>query len=414
MGFPQGTNQEESYFTVDWEQTVGGSAHELARTVIKTNDNSYIAAGSTESFSAGNSDAFIVKLDASGNLLWNKTFGGADYEVINEISDTADGNFILTGETRSFGAGHRDLLFLKIDTDGNFLWNRTFGLADADWGAALVRSGDNIFVTGFYHPIFDEYGELLLLKMDQDGNFLWNKTYGGGRGFEIITVDNNGTLIVGETGDNYTLLRVDGQGNELWRKTFGGSLIDISDLVISTPDEGFLIGGHSLSFGPGNEDAWVIKVDKDGNHEWNKTFGGTLNDWPNALLNYNDGGYLVGIHTLNYGNGDNWILKLNGSGDVEWEQYTGYPAGDDFAHDMIEVAEKKYVLAGRTKVGGTNSDIWMLQITINGESLSTSDSDFSTPSDSNSSPQVSSGFFFLSVLAIPGAILLRRRKCLLK
>ncbi|MHA1979247.1 MAG: hypothetical protein ACW98I_20260 [Candidatus Hodarchaeales archaeon] len=418
MGIPQATNQEESYFSVDWETTFGGNANEVVRTVIKTDDNGYIAAGRTESSGAGDSDAFIVKLDASGNLLWNKTFGGVDFEAIREISDTTDGNFILTGETGSFGAGEKDLWLLKIDTDGNLLWNKTFGLADADWGTALVRSGDNIFVTGFYHPILGATGELLLLKIDQDGNFLWNKTYGFGRGFDIITVDNNGILIAGLTGHDYTILRVDDQGNELWRKTYGGPLNDVSDIVISTPDGGFLIGGHSQSFGAGGEDAWVIKVDKDGNHEWNKTFGGILHDWPNALLNYKDGGYLVCIHTKNYRNGDNWLIKLNGLGDIEWKHYSGYPAYDDFAFDMIEVAGNKYVLAGRTQVDETNSDIWMFQITINDENSSTSDSDFSTTSDSDSSSTndpksstpVSSGFFLLSVLAIPGVISHRRRK----
>ncbi|MHA1969853.1 MAG: hypothetical protein ACW964_18915 [Candidatus Hodarchaeales archaeon] len=395
MGFPQKTNQEESYFTVDWEQTVGGHAFELARTVIKTNDNGYIAAGNTESYGAGDSDAFIVKLDASGNLLWNKTFGGVDYDSINEISDTADGNFVLTGETRSFGTGGKDLWLLKIDTDGNLLWNKTFGLADADWGTALVRSGDNIYVTGFYHPVFGAVGEFLLLKMDQDGNFLWNKTYGYRAGYEIITVNNDGLLITGSSSENdYKILRVDDEGNELWRKSFGGYGNDYCDQAISTPDGGFLIGGHTLSFGSGGQEAWLIKIDQDGNHEWNKTFGGVLDDYTNALLNYQDGGYLVVIHTINQGNGDNWIIKLNGSGEIEWEQYTGYSEGDDFGHDMIEVTENKYVLAGRTEVGGTNSDIWMFQITINDE-LPT---------------QASSGFFLLPVLAILGVLSHRRRK----
>ncbi|MHA2293941.1 MAG: hypothetical protein ACXACK_17420 [Candidatus Hodarchaeales archaeon] len=172
-----GSNTEETYFTVDWETTVGENSFEIVKTVIKTNDNGYIAAGSTESYGAGDSDAYVVKVDTSGNLLWNKSFGGVDFDEIWEMTDTADGNFIMTGETRSFGAGGKDVWFLKIDTDGNLLWNKTFGLADAEWGTAIARNGDNIYVTGFYHPIIDASGEFLLLKMDQDGNFLWNKTY---------------------------------------------------------------------------------------------------------------------------------------------------------------------------------------------------------------------------------------------
>jgi predicted secreted protein len=394
----EGSNTDETYFTVDWETTVGGSSFEIVHTVIKANDGGYIVAGRTESYGAGGSDAYVVKVDANGNLLWNKSYGGADYEVIWKMTDTGDGNFMLVGETKSFGAGHRDVWLLKMDTDGNILWNKTFGLADADWGINLVRSGDNFYVTGTYHPIIDGFSELLLLKVDQDGNFLWNKSFGGGRGYDIISVDNNGVLISGHTGDDDSvILRVDDQGNELWRKTYGGAKIDEADGVTSTPDGGFLIGGHTQSFGSGGSDAWFIKVDKNGNHEWNKTFGGVFNDFAGPILNHQDGGYLVTMHTFSYGpgNGDNWIMKLDETGNKEWEQFTGYSDGDDFAWDMIEVANNKYVLAGLTEVDGTNSDVWIFQITLK---------------DSESSTPTSPGFMLLSIITIPIVSLLRRKK----
>jgi uncharacterized delta-60 repeat protein len=373
----------EATFTLNtsaaqWAKTYGGSDSEGAYSIQQTSDGGYIVAGETESFGAGNFDLWVLKLDSSGNIQWQKTYGGSDRDWAYSIQQTSDGGYIVAGETYSFGAGDSDFWVLKLDSSGNIQWQKTYGGTDYDSANSIQQTSDGGYIVAGGTDSFGAgWGDFWVLKLDADGNIQWQKTYGGtdgDRARSIQQTKDGGYIVAGHTysfGAGYSdfwVLKLDANGNIQWQKTYGGSNWDWANSIQQTSDGGYIVAGRTWSFGAGWGDFWVLKLDADGNVQWQKTYGGISSDWAHSIQQTSDGGYIVAGETYSFGAGsaDLWVLKLDSSGNIQWQKTYG---GTDYdsANSIQQTTDGGYIVAGVTEsFGAGNFDLWVLKLDSNG------------------------------------------------
>jgi thrombospondin type 3 repeat protein len=303
---------------VTWQKTYG-SSYDKARSIQQTEDGGYIVAGETSSFGAGHYDLWVLKLDVNGDVTWQKTYGGEDYERAFSIQQTTDGGFIVAGETSSFGAGYYDLWVLKLDVNGDVTWQKTCGVYLHDHCYSIQQTTDGGYIlAGEYNS------DACVIKLDPDGNVSWQKTYPG----EVFTstsksiqqtIDGGFIMTINTpfSGSGYDILvlKLDDGGNISWQKSYGGNARDQANFIQQTEDEGYIIAGVTKSFGEGEEDVWVFKLDLSGNVIWENAFGTKKDDWANCIRQTEDGGYIV-TGEVNVNGREVWVLKLDNNGEI--------------------------------------------------------------------------------------------------
>ena len=341
-----------------WSTTWGGTNHEYGAGLAVASDGVYVS-GDTQSYGAGSRDALLIEYDSDGNQMWNTTWGGAGSDRGYDVDVASDGVY-LTGSTDSYGAGMADVYLVKYDSDGNQLWNITWGGALDDYGNGLAVASDGIYVTGYT----DSFGggeydyDVLLIKYDSDGNEMWNTTWGGANydlGYRL-TVASDGVYATGTTYsygagtyDAY-LIKYDSDGNQMWNTTWGGAGTDRGcDLDVTS--DGVYVAGHTDSYGAGAYDAMLTKYDSDGNQMWNTTWGGAANDICNGLAIDSDGIYVSG-YTQSYGAGDPDVFMVKYSlpqtqsarADVSAGDYTvySYYLGNETSYENIGWVSVEY------------------------------------------------------------------------
>ena len=312
-----------------WTKTFGGSDRDVGSSVQQTSDGGYIITADTESYGAGSSDVWMIKTDAAGDTLWTKIFGGSSYDEGYSVQQTLDGGYVVIGRTASddIGAEGWDALLIKTDADGNTLWIKTYGVSNWDYGFSGQQTSDRGYiitgVTTSTLPGQDDF-DVWLIKTDAAGDTLWTKSFRGrshDMGWSVQQTSDGGYIIAGETGylrvgnPSYVwLIKTDADGNMQWRKTFGGSDTEVGSSVQQTSDGGYIITGHTESYGAGSDDVWLIKTDAGGDTLWTKTFGGGDDDWGNSVQQTSDGGYIITGATYSYGFAgyqvsDVWLIK---------------------------------------------------------------------------------------------------------
>ena len=340
-----------------WSKTYGGTVHDSVNSVIQTSDEGYALAGSAYSYGAGMSDFWLVKTDATGNVQWNKTYGGTNWDDAHGLVQTVDGGYAVAGYTGSFGAGVADVWLAKTNDSGNMEWNKTYGGAGDDAAFSVVHTADGGYaLAGYTCSYGDVNGDSRLVKTSADGNVQWNKTYGGAYddiASSLVQTDDGGYALAGYTSSysglaDFWLIKTDADGNAQWNKTYDRIDSEWAYSVIQTSDAGYaLAGGTGNPEEPTTWNFWLVKTDTNGNAQWNKTYGGTDCDYANSLVQTGDGGYALAGITCSYGdfNGDSWLVKTDATGNMQWNKtYGGIES--DWASSVIQTSDGKYALAG--------------------------------------------------------------------
>jgi predicted secreted protein len=311
-----------------WNKTYGGTNDDHASALVQTSDGGYALAGYTNSFGAGGYDFWLVKTDASGTMQWNITYGGTNEDLALALVQTSGGGYALAGSTRSFGVSNADAWLVKTDEFGNMQWNKTYGGANYEFFDTIVQTGDGGYALAGYTNSFGAGGyDFWLVKTDASGNAQWNKTYGGtsdDSATSVVQTADGGYALAGSTssfgagGYDFWLVKTDASGNAQWNKTYGGTSDDMAFAFVQTSDGGYALAGYTKSFGAGSHDFWLVKTDSAGNAQWNKTYGGTSMDYATALVKTVDGGYALAGYTTSFGVGPNdfWLVKTDASGNV--------------------------------------------------------------------------------------------------
>ncbi|MCJ7443654.1 MAG: hypothetical protein MUO26_03840 [Methanotrichaceae archaeon] len=353
-----------------WNKTYGGPYGDGIWSMQSTKDGGFVMAGFTGSYGKG-SDLWILKVNDSGNELWNKAFGGSGEDIGYAVHESSDVGFIVAGASDSYGIGKERLWLLKVDANGNKTWDRLFGgfvSSSGDGAWSVDEAKDAGFVVTGYTQSLGAEKDLWLIKTDSLGKKLWDYTFGGSKddvGMSLVQTRDEGYVIAGRTnsygsgGADIWLLKVDSQGKELWNRTFGGQKDDVGLQVIELED-GYAIVGRTESFGS-TKKAILIKVDTQGNKLWERTYD--ENTAGISLQTTPDHGFVIVGRSESEESGRNaLVIKTDSSGKKDWMMLLG-GAGDDIGTYVALSPDFDYVLAGITNSYGAGSeDAWLVKL----------------------------------------------------
>jgi len=361
-----------------WKRTYGDSGSvKYFYTILPTADDNYLLAGSIASGGA-ESDGWLLKIKPNGDTIWTKTFGSFNEDNLQTICPTNDGNFLIGGITSSFGAGNYDGWLLKVNPNGDTLWTKAFGGPELDELQAIVpTSDDNLFLVGttssFTENVHRSGG--WLIKINQNGDLLWSKTYGGSTDYQfdglatILPTSNGNYLLAGST-DSYNtidsgnnagwLIKTDSNGDTLWSKSYRGSRDHVDNrikTILPLPDSNFLLAGYTYNYTiQGNDTGWLIKIKPNGDTLWIKTFNGKINFDP-TILSTIDGNVIIG--------GVYWdkiyLIKIKPNGDTLWSKtYNGFYY--ELYSKIIQTTDGNLLLLGVSKSTGFHTFSWLFKI----------------------------------------------------
>jgi hypothetical protein len=412
---------------IEWQRCLGGSGRDEANSIMQTMDDGYIIAGYTTSSDGdisgykGKGDAWIAKLDYYGNLQWQRCLGGSEIDVAFSVKQTVDGGYVVACQTYSNDKdvtdnyGDSDYWIVKLDADGNIEWQKCIGGSSIELANDIIQTQDFGYVIAGYTRSNDEDvsgytdgGDAWIVKLDNSGNLVWQKCLGGSNFDELSSIQDTqdgGFITAGNTlsddGDvsgyhdyyDAWVVKIDGAANIQWQRCLGGTKIDIFESIQETQDGGFIAAGHTVSTdgdiegSHGNYEAWIVKLDKAGNIQWQKCLGGSSIEEANSIQQTEDGGYIVAGKTgsvdgdVSGVNGwmDYWIVKLDEAGNIQWQKCLGGDNKEE-AFSIYQTSDNGYVVAGVSPsnngdVSGNHGieDAWIVKIAADGSTIAQSD-----------------------------------------
>lgn len=321
--------------TIQWQKTYGGYGQDRANAIVQTPDGGYIVAGMSMSNNGdvtgnhGDADCWIIKLGSSGDIQWQKSYGGSGLDDASDIKTTSDGGYIVVGYSYSSNGdvssnkGGADWWMIKIDASGNLQWQKSIGGSGADFASAVLQTSDGGYI-------------LAGPSMSNDGDVSVNK---GSWDYWVVKLNSSGTI--------------------QWEKSYGGNYSDYPTAICPANDGGYIIAGYSTSTNgditnpKGNEDFWLVKINGNGVLQWQKSYGGAGLDQANYINPSNDGGYWVsgytqssdGLISENHGSGDYWVVKIDENGNLKGQKSLG-GTGFEMAYFVKQATDGGIVLAG--------------------------------------------------------------------
>ena len=363
-----------------FQKTYDGASTDYIWSVAQTSDGGYILAGETKSVGAGNSDAFLTKIDAYGTTQWTRVYGGPAYDWAYMVRQTADGGFIFTGGTENAGNGLGDIWIVKTTSLGVVSWQRTCGGAGGDSGNDIVQTSDGGYiVAGFQNGGATTGDNACLVKLDGSGNIQWIHTYSVGAlddyANAVVQTTGGGYILGGESDDNVNfinnalIIRTDASGNVQWADTYGGSDDHLINGLTALPSGDVVVTGISSQASLIN--LWLARINPNGNLVWSNSYAGTGTnaDVALGLTPTQDGGFAVcgrtNSFTVDYAA---FLMKTDSTGAPEWSKLYGGNANDR-ADQVITSANGGYVLAGSSLSFGTAQSGYLIKTDASGSSL---------------------------------------------
>lgn len=342
-------------------------------------------------------DFWLLKFDSNDALQWQNTYGGSDDDRGLDIIQTTDNGYAILGYSKSVdgdlteNAGANDFWVAKLDVSGSIIWQKSFGFLGADIGYALTETNDNGYlITGVLDvsasggqgnsktvlAALHAGGDYWAIKLNANGEKEWSQFFGGtftDTPYDVVETSDNSFIIVGSSDSDdvdiknnkgtydFWVVKLSNTGDLIWEKSFGGSEIDEAWGIVATNDGNFIIVGDTRSndkdvtINKGAADIFVLKITPDGDVVWRKSFGGTSFDTARSISKTSDDGFLIsgssrssdGDILKNNGQNDALVLKLTTIGDLEWQTTVG-GANVDLAFDVVQLNDNSIVAVGES------------------------------------------------------------------
>ncbi len=327
---------------------------------------------------------------AGVGALWQKVIGGIGSEGCGAVAATLDGGFLVTGYTFSRGTGDADMLVLKTDSRGGIQWYRLFGGRGTEYGFGCCVSDNGYLLTGYTTSYGEGSRDLLAVKVDLEGNEVWSGTYGG-RGWDVGTAacedGDGGYLLSGFTNsfgageEDIFIVRIDENGKEQWSRTYGGARFEYAGSICRLENGNFMIGGATGTFGGGNSDIYLVQIDPDGREIGAESIGGQLDsslpegagttfDWCCGAKTCSDGGFVA----VGYTNAEDimnmLVVRTDQRGELIWERNVGAGPFYDYGFSIVEIDGGDFLACGTTKSVGGNNDILIVRLDRDGAVIS--------------------------------------------
>lgn len=358
----------------------------------------------------GNLDYWVVKLKSDGMIDWQKSLGGSGADIASAIAPSSDGGYIVAGYSNSTDGdvtgnqGGNDYWVVKLDATDNIVWQKSMGGSKTDRAQSIVVVSDGYIVAGYSQSTDGDVGltqgsyDGWVVKLDNLGNILWKQKMGGAGWddiYSIQTTADGGFIMAGssdsKTGDfasnhgnaDFWIIKADAGGNIMWQKLLGGTSAEYATFIQCTNDGGYIVSGYTSSTNSGDVganhggiDCWIIRLDGMGILQWQKLLGGPGNDNANCVQATADGGYIIGGYsaaaggdiTVNYGGPDYWVVKSDAAGSIQWQQSMGGTGTDDI-YFIHPASDGGYIIAGYSNsangdvVGNHgNNDYWIIKL----------------------------------------------------
>jgi hypothetical protein len=352
-----------------WAKTYGGISGDYLSSMVKTADGGYITAGVTDSFGVSRM-LWVLKLKSDGSVIWQKAFERLSAASIRQ---TNDGGYVIAGGRLSSG------MVLRLNPDGTIQWLKTYSYPDTDNGDYLFsieQTSDGGFIAvGEADPYGDDWTEPWIIRLNPDGTVLWQGTLSvsssNAEAYKSVQQTSDGGYIAAGyyTGRDLLVVKYFADGTIDWQKTYGGAGNEEASFIRQTADGGYVVAGLTNSFGAGQNDIWILKLNPDSSVDWQKTYGDTGDESASSIHQTADGGYIVLGSTDSFGAGswDFWALKLHPDGSVGWQRTYG-DAGMDYGYAIQQDVNGGYVAAGRTDSYGAGSrDFWVIKMGLSGD-----------------------------------------------
>ncbi|HEU4790305.1 MAG TPA: T9SS type A sorting domain-containing protein [Flavobacterium sp.] len=417
---------------IEWKKCFGGTDSDSFSNIKQTSDGGYIVVGASRSnngdliLNKGNNDVWILKLNFNFVTEWSKSYGGTKEDYADCVQQTTDGGYIITGysesndgdATSNHGSYHNgDFWTIKTNAKGVIEWQKSLGGSQAERSYSIIQTNDGYVVTGTSSSNDGDvsglhgYGttnadDASIIKLDVLGNVIWQKLLGGTESENSSSVkqttdggiilcgrsrSNDGDVSINKGSSDAWIVKLNGLGIIEWEKTFGGSNTDSAKSISQTSDGGFIVIGSSSStdgdvignYSNERDNVWVLKLNINGDIQWQKIFSGSETDEGTDIQQTSDGGYILTAQTYssdkdlteNKGYSDAWIVKLNQKGELQWQKSIGGNSYDRI-ESIQQTVDGSYIMAGYTfSTDGDiinnngNGDGWIVKLVSSNLSL---------------------------------------------
>jgi len=298
-----------------WSKTYGGDFEDVALSVVATDDSCFVAAGWTKSFGAGETDFYLIKVDASGDTLWTQTYGSPYEDIAKCVQQTTDGGYVICGET-DYDNGQQDdfdVYVIKTDALGEITWTYHSGGVANDGANSIIQTSEGDYMLTGYTAFGNGFDNIYVEKISNSGSNIWYWGFHPGTdnlGYSIVEASDGNYVVAGRTfqGDDFNqfyLMKINNYGSILWEKTYGDFHTELAYSIDKTPDDGFIIGGAKwISYFPDSTQFYLVKTDSEGNMLWDRTYMyGTL-DEGTSVISTSDGNYAFAGYS-------NWMVSFD-------------------------------------------------------------------------------------------------------
>ena len=307
----------------EWRRTYGGKFDDEAEDIIQTDDGGFAIAGSSESYQGrAQYDFYLIKTDSEGKKQWDTGFGGNYNERCYSVIQTDDGGYMMAGSTITYGARGNDFWVVKLDSGGNMTWSEAYGGDGDDICRSVIKTGDGNYLLAGYTDSFGDPGQgSYLVKINEEGEKIWERAAGGTFDdyvYDVILTEDGGFVYVGSTTsygageESFWLVKTDSKGYEEWNYSSDGGYDEVAYSVVKTDDGNYLMGGYTSSYGQGGMDFWAVEINPQGEEVSKKTFGSGGDEVAYSITKSENGKYALAGYTESYGAGqsDYWVVKI--------------------------------------------------------------------------------------------------------